>query len=513
MITSGDADGRLRCVAIAAVSAAGAGLVLMAVRAQYAISLAEPLQLYTSGDEHGPLFALWRQIHHQPVYLDPHRIPFAPSYYNWLFFEVYAWIVGGVLHLLHLGEEWIPSVARLVTLGFAILGTGATWRTLLNLPAPATTVVRVVAAAMAAFVFFGPLAGFWAITLHPELPATAILALSVHRFCRLYPEHAKRAAFEFALLSYAAWGFKQLYVYGPGAVGLYLLLRRDWRALAVLVIVLPTLWAATLAVGSEDYVKVLLFRDTFVSFSRAVLLHNLGNALIKQAPVILALVALALVLARSDRARAVCAAVPNIAVFAFGLVVALAVVLPASAKIGAAENYYLPVLYFGTALAFAALTTVGRLAEGRPVALAAGAGWMLSVAVIAAVLAGAAGVLSTRRMDTTMRAVSACLARLPQPAFTTTKYAMLPWMHPGGGHYVLSYEYLYDRKAGRRFEAGGVGGLISAGHFGALLLSPSEAGFDGASMARYRRLPQPCAGLDVWLRRDLPEPAAAPSSP
>src|SRR5438045_9141407 len=44
----------------------------------------------TSGCEEEALFSLWRFAHGEAVYSDPTLLPYAISYFNWLFYLVYG---------------------------------------------------------------------------------------------------------------------------------------------------------------------------------------------------------------------------------------------------------------------------------------------------------------------------------------------------------------------------------------------------------------------------------------
>jgi hypothetical protein len=66
---------------------------------------------------------------------------------------------------------------------------------------------------------------------------------------------------------------------------------------------------------------------------------------------------------------------------------------------------------------------------------------------------------------------------------------------------VLAYNYGLDRQAGRIFEAGGIGGLISAGVFSSLLLPiATKDHYDGASLQQYER-GSTINGLAIYHRR------------
>jgi hypothetical protein len=169
---------------------------------------------------------------------------------------------------------------------------------------------------------------------------------------------------------------------------------------------------------------------------------------------------------------------------------------------GAAENYYFPIVFFVSTILIMAVSRLGTTSgAGRLILSAVTIGWAGNLLAVIVVLAGFAGVLSTRDWHHKHAAIKRCMENLPRPAFTGSVYNLLPWMYPAEHHFILAYNYGPDRAAGRRFERGGIGGLIADGYFGALLLDVPTGRFDGARIAvRYERRGR-CAGQDIWLRR------------
>jgi hypothetical protein len=494
-----------RWVTVAAwtgLSAAALGLALFALRAGYAISFVEPLQLVTSGAEHDALFAIWKQIHGLDIYTDRHRIPFASSNYNWLFFEGYGWIAGAVMKALALGDAWLPTVTRLITVGICVIGVALLFADLRSGARAESVAGRAALAAFAIWFFFGPLGGFWTIATNVELGATVFLIASLYAFNRLYPTRPWAAVLWFIGLAYAAWAMKQNYVYTAGAVGLFLLLRRDWSRLALLSVLLPAAWALTLWLGSDAYLKMLFFQGTDMLFQPGTALRNISNAGGKTLAVWLGLAGALVIIVRRPAMLGPLWREQAVRLYALGLFVSLVMVVPMSAMHGAAENYYFPVVYFAAGLCFTVLFALDRLSA--PVAagwVGVVGGWLAGVAAVALVITGHAGVISTRNWHDQFTATKACIDRLPTPAFTAGGYNMLPWMYPAGPHFITAFKYPYDRARGVAFERDGLGGMIRDGYFAALLLDPNTERHDGAALApRYERKGE-CAGKAVWLRR------------
>ena len=86
-----------RAEAWAGYAACALAVVLMALRAGSAISFAEPLQLATSGYEQESLLAVWERLHGHAVYVSRWDEPFRWAIYNWLYYETYAVVAGGLI--------------------------------------------------------------------------------------------------------------------------------------------------------------------------------------------------------------------------------------------------------------------------------------------------------------------------------------------------------------------------------------------------------------------------------
>src|SRR5436190_1377515 len=69
----------------------------------------------TSGCEEEALFSIWKFTQGQAVYSDPAAVPYAISYFNWLFYWSYGAIAKMCLSVFHLPEIWLPAITRCIT--------------------------------------------------------------------------------------------------------------------------------------------------------------------------------------------------------------------------------------------------------------------------------------------------------------------------------------------------------------------------------------------------------------
>lgn len=486
-------------VAIAGLLAA---VTVMALRIYSAVSLNEPLFVMTSGAEEESALALWKYQNGKPVYADPARIPFSASYYNWFFYVLFGEPIRAARAIFGLSDAWTPTLARAVAFCGCLTLLGAVFALLREVGTSPAPSFRDTPFISATFLAMGPLVGFWAISLNPELWATAAQAIGALFFLRLYPRLPGQAILVAALCAYLAWSLKQTHVFLLLAVLFTLVVQRDWTRALALVALVAVAVAVTLAIGTPAFRQSILFKDTAVEFSARTALVNIVNVVSKTLPFT---VGLGLGLAALWRHRAWMNALKSSRAFllaAGGLVASLVLSVPASAKIGASETYY-----FAPAL-FAAMLLQTLPSDGdRPafqswavkIRLAA---WIVQTLLVLAVLAGHAGVLSVRHWHDVHMARRACLATLPGPLLASLPYLSLPWITPQEPHFVLAYNYYMDRARGRVFEGGGVAGLVTDGYFATLALSSEQSPeIDGATLTRYVRIQENCAGLQIWQRR------------
>lgn len=443
----------------------------------------------TSGCEEESLFAVWRAVHGQPVYVDGTRLPYASAYFNWLFYAAYAGPVK--LAVRARGDAIIPLAGRLITAGGVLGGAGLLfwllWRTRAGSPA--------VAAGVAAFVFFGPLVGWWAHSVRPDGWALALETAALAVLLTGYRRHPAAAVLVAALLFYAAWGFKQTYFLGLGAALLFLLARRQWRPAVFLTGTSLALWIATFALLDPAYRAA--FRDAGAAgiFRFAAGWDNFADMLKKTFPLWMLAAA---TLFRREEKTSVSVLAQDVRLLGWlGLLVAMPLAFVAGCKVGAYSNYYF------TPLLMLAFVSVGITAAGRT-GLLVPAAFAAALTLQVLIATGRVGQIDLRPQAREHAAIWAVWQKQPEPRFAAATNFNEPWLNPGSPPLVLAFNYWLKREAGRDFEAGGIGGLITAGRLRALLLpAGTGADYDGSPLLLYSR-GETVNGLTVFLRDGHP---------
>ncbi|MBO6518862.1 MAG: hypothetical protein JJ900_12555 [Rhodospirillales bacterium] len=485
-------------------------LLLMGIRLYYGFSLSEPLQFITSGDEQSSLFAIWKFANGLDVYSDPTRSPYSMSFFNALFYSAYGTWSSFWLYHLALADAWLPSVARI----FTLFGTFTGWMiaTFLflavsrRISAPSTWQNALIAALAAALLFVGPLTGFWAFTVRPDIWAFTFEVLGVFLLVRTYGRNKHLAVVFAAVALFVGWTFKQSAISAVCGVGLFLLFEREWRALFLYCTVYLGLCFTVISVGDDLYRQSLFFSQIELKYS---LLHGLkvwANAIVKTLPIYLPLliVLLSLIRYREFRRRFLTHWICRF--FTAGYAASAGVMFLLTLQDGSAENYTLAPNMFAAGVLVCGATC---LADGQSLRHVLDRTWVGAAAAHAVlcllVVTGVTGVLdATRKTHPAWVETAQCINQQSKPVFVESTYLALPWMVDNAEHFVLSFLYHRARTHGVPHEKGGVGGRIDAGEFATLALSTNsrERGYDGSGLDRYQLTATTCGDLHIWSRTD-----------
>ncbi len=460
-------------------------LALMAVRIGSVFSLSGFPLVTTSGAEEEAVLGIWRAVH-GGAYADPLKIPFAASYYNWLFFQSYGSVTQWALEAHGLPPDAFATVGRLLTLcGLALGGGLMAWGMRLCHGS-----FGVLPGLLVAYACLGPLIGWWAVSLHPEIWATTLSLAAALVMMAFYERTPVRAVVLASFISFLAWSFKQSHLYVALAMGLFLLQRRDWAGVALAVALHLAGLGLTLKLGSEAYLRSIVLAGAS-DYSWESFRHVLLNLLPKAGAIVLMAGA---VLWTGETRTALWRNVPGR--FLLFATVSCLTVAPMTAKIGASETYYMPLISFLTLLAARFEPERGGIRE-----TVIGLAWLAHGALCIGVLGGWMGVASVAGYDPVYREQRACVRDLPSPMWSFHPYLSLPWMHPEGPHFILAYDYATYLKRGMALEAGGAGGMVASGAFASLVFrhGTPERTIDGVDIGVHYALDREnCAGLDIY---------------
>lgn len=482
-----------------------AALLLVALRAWHVFSFSAPLHVVTSGFEEESLFALWKFHHGWPIYHDPYAIPYTASYFNWFFYNAYGVFVSTFLSLFNLSEAWIPTLGRLLTLLIVTLGFAVTYVLLTYSRARfLSSTYKITAFSLAVLLWFGPLVGYWAMTVRPDLLGLLFDTFAAAFILLFINKRPRWAIVGAALACYLSWSCKQINIVMPLAIGFYLLFQRKWGLWALFSCLLVLGYSLTLFIATESMLNSLFFIKTAIPLSSAVWVNNLTLFVKKSSPVWILLDLIILTSVLDKRKRTLILRHPAVQLGGWGLLAWALTLLPASSKVGSADNYHFIALLFLTFIVGGGLSILlkhQRIWHEITLGLS---GVVFLIAVSVAALNGSMQALTAQHVQ--HLALQKCMACLPKPIFILNHYAALPWINPSSHSFVIAHNYWFDRAQGLPFEQGGIGGLIQQGYFKTLLLPHAilQAGnLDGASLSEYQRTGQWCDEFQVLLHKEI----------
>lgn len=414
--------------------------------------------VFTSGCEEESLFAVWKWMNKQAIYGNAFEPPFAQSYFNWLFYWVYGAFSSATLSIAKLDSLALPVITRCLTLALTVISMLVVYQLL----SPLSFSRRIAGSAIIAF---NPLIGFWGVTARPDVGALVCGLVGVWCIGKSERSHSSAWIGMAFLAFYCSWAFKQTYMAAFAATVLHFCLARRWQ---------PALWlggATMLAIGltfmfgTPEYRYAAIWSQSHVALLASVAEHNVGRAILK-APLFLFGLMSVIVCIRRDRAN----------LLALWAIISIPLMLVASAKVGASDNYFFEP---------AAICSILFLLEGRHVTAA-------SVAQIASpvlIVAGLAGVLFVKP-EPELALLKSDLAKMNGSVLVTENWGNLPWFQERPPHFVLATTYLADRALGKTFAFGGVEGMVQSGRIDLFVCPRDKVNepFDGIVPASLRKI-------------------------
>lgn len=479
-------------------------VLLAALRVGAETSFHEPRHRPTSGLEEEALFSIWKVTQHEPVYADPFQIPYAISYFNWLFYASYGLAGTLALNFFQLDSAWLPTVTRFFSLlltigcGFAFYHAareGRLW------PEQWTRLQRV---AFATIAVFNPLFGFFSFTTRPDAGALLFelvgLAL-VHRYLRTQSSRLLAVA---TLVFYCAWSFKQSTVLVVGGICLWFLFQRRFSDFLLVSGLSAGLYLLTFWIGGPKYFYALVQSQANCAFHFSLGAENFVRACMKTPffPLALGVMGFSCPSKNENGSGPVRTPIPT--VFLFSLVGSAAM----SMKVGASDYYFLAPCLLGMLWLLGWWARRDTAAFPKRVLLA---GLSLQFLCVGVVLTGHAGVITDTAEQQRHRQLALRLDSLPGPILVGERFGNLPWIQRKPPHFVYAYTYYVDRVAGKTYAHGGLAGLIQSHQLNTIVLRnsgppPATPIFDGQTLTDYELLRSE-AGYDFYV---LPKELASP---
>jgi hypothetical protein len=205
----------------------------------------------TEGREGQTIYAIWRVVHGEPLYVWPNSEPYAIAYLNYGFYFAY----GAICRALSADGETLLWMPRVITALGSAAGMALFVFTAKLIARPRSRLEWLGLGGLAFIVWFGTqFIAWWAISIRPDMWA-AVFALA--GLCLALPALATSSFARLAAASlffYFAWSFKQSCILSfVGCVISSVLIVRSLRAFVALAAPFGLLVTATLLVGGEVY--------------------------------------------------------------------------------------------------------------------------------------------------------------------------------------------------------------------------------------------------------------------
>lgn len=496
-----------RTLCIVSLISCGVGVLLMIIRIWCAFSFSEPLQLTTSGWEEDSLYAMWKYLNGKEIYADRLSAPYAQSVFNWLYYYSYGFFIKVFISLFSLDNRWLPTIGRFFTLIGALVGVFICYVSFVKLPEVKKSSMRILALSFALLVFSGPLVGFWAFTVRPDVWSLVFELTGVFLFLKYYSTNKTKAVFFTVPALYCSWGFK-FAIFTVVAISIFLIVKKNFKTLFMFSLLMIIFYATTLLLGGKEYLDTILFQGERVLLVESAI-NNLLLAAAKSVPAIVTLVAAIVFIVFCKDFRKDILKNDHILFTIIFLLTSILITVPASAMDGAADNYYFIVLY---AFSLTSVILLNKISNDRKLVLKRAnyrfkifvgvliSSWIVHVFSLMAVFTGYTGVVSVYPQHVNLVKHQKCIEEFPKPLFVDSPYLSLPWMNPSEPYVITNYSYKKNLKFGI-VKDDGIGGLIKHGHYNTLLLTEKLEFFEGTDLSTYEILPIKCEGLYVYVKK------------
>lgn len=497
-----------RTLSVVSLIGAIIGVLLMPVRIWYAFSFSEPLQLTTSGYEEESLYAMWKYLMGLKIYADRYSIPYAQSFFNWLFYQSYGFFINTFISLFPLSLRWIPTIGRFFTLVGALIGVFVCYASFLSVSRAKDAGIKILAFSFALTVFLGPLVGFWAFTVRPDIWGFVCEATGVFLFWKYYSINNIKAIIFTSLALYCSWAFKQSYIYTVIAISLFLLLKKEFKVLGIFLLLMILFYSITFLLGDRDYFNSI-FCHARRGFSFSSIKENIFNASLKSFPSIVTSIVSFVFIFQTKGMKKECVKEKRLLFTIILFLVTTIISIPGSGVIGAADNYYFMELY---SLSLVAVTLLNKIynklidieKNKNKIKIFVGLlmfGWGIHIAAMIPVFIGHKGVLSVYPQHVDFMKKQKCIERFPKPLFVDNMYLSLPWMNPSEPYIFRNALYMISAEVDDLCD---FGRLIKDGHYKALFLKEKLETFLGARLSDYKILSEKYEGFYVYIKNDQP---------
>ncbi len=242
-------------------------LILFSARFYYTFS---SLHSLTGGIEDEGLLAIWLTQNTQ--YFQNHYLNFSLSseadmkifnlfHYNWLWYFLHSRLVSAYQFIFNLNDEWFANIIRINNFIFSVISF-----VFLYLTFSIKNNIKYLKTSLCFFVIFGPLTGFWNISVKPDFAYLVFEIIAIFFFLKNIERLNFTKILIISLFLYLAWSIKQTSIITSFAIFLYLIFKKDKLVFYYCSIFIILIFL-TFILGGENYVRNMLWVDAKTIFS------------------------------------------------------------------------------------------------------------------------------------------------------------------------------------------------------------------------------------------------------
>jgi hypothetical protein len=229
------------------------------------------------GREGPGIYAIWRVLHHYPLYEWPNRPPYSLTLYNFGFYHFYA----AIMRVIGASDEGLLLGPRLLTLSGSLLGAALFARLAWSLAPVRDLAGKIALGALCVGVWFGTqLLAWWAFSIRPDVWGLLLGFAGVALVLRALESDSPVTSLLASFVFFVAWSLKQSAIMSFfGSLVAVFVLRRRIRHLAALAGPFAILVALCLLFGGERYRISILVAPAISRFRWGLFQEVLSRAL------------------------------------------------------------------------------------------------------------------------------------------------------------------------------------------------------------------------------------------
>ena len=242
-------------------------LILFGTRFYFTFSTLHSL---TGGIEDEGLLAIW--LTKNTEYFQNHYLNFSFYFeedlkifnlfqYNWLWYFLNSKLLEIYQYLFNLNDNWFANIIRINNFIFSIISS-----IFLYLTVSLKSKIKYLNILLVLLVLFGPLTGFWNISVKPDFGYLIFEIIAIFLFLKNIDKLNFFKIFIITIILYLAWSVKQTSIITSFAIFVYLIIKKD-KLVFYYCLTFIALVSITFLIAGENYINNILWMNAETNFS------------------------------------------------------------------------------------------------------------------------------------------------------------------------------------------------------------------------------------------------------